>query len=104
MQVTQTQSEGLKRGFTVTVPAGDLEARRAARLAELGRTINLPGFRPGKVPASLVKQRYGAALNGEILEQVDAELLALGRVVDVDALRDDLGLLDDVGRRLNRVA
>ncbi|GBR11419.1 trigger factor [Asaia spathodeae] len=70
MQVTQTQSEGLKRGFTVTVPAGDLEARRAARLAELGRTINLPGFRPGKVPASLVKQRYGAALNGEILEQV----------------------------------
>lgn len=70
MQVTQTQSEGLKRGFTVTVPAGDLEARRAARLAELGRTINLPGFRPGKVPASLVKQRYGAALNGEIMEQV----------------------------------
>ncbi|WP_029604484.1 trigger factor [Kozakia baliensis] len=69
MQVTQTQSEGLKRGFTVTVPAGDLEARRAARLAELGRTINLPGFRPGKVPASLVKQRYGEAVNGEILEQ-----------------------------------
>ncbi|AQS87075.1 peptidyl-prolyl cis-trans isomerase trigger factor [Neoasaia chiangmaiensis NBRC 101099] len=69
MQVTQTHSEGLKRGFTVTVPAGDLEARRAARLAELGRTINLPGFRPGKVPVSLVKQRYGAAIDGEVLEQ-----------------------------------
>ncbi|CAI9119631.1 trigger factor [Brytella acorum] len=69
MQVTQTQSEGLKRGFTVTVPAGDLEARRAARLAELGRTINLPGFRPGKVPASVVRQRFGASIDGEVMEQ-----------------------------------
>lgn len=70
MQVQQTHSEGLKRGYTVTVPASDLEARRSARLAELGRTVNLPGFRPGKVPSSVVKQRYGAAVDGEVMEQV----------------------------------
>jgi trigger factor len=70
MQVTQTQSEGLKRGFTVTVPASELETQRAAKLAELGRTMSLPGFRPGKVPVSLVKQRFGRAVQGELLDKV----------------------------------
>jgi len=69
MQVTETLSEGLKRGFTVTVPASDLETRRTARLKEVGGEMSLPGFRPGKVPLAIVKQRYGAAVQGEILEQ-----------------------------------
>jgi len=70
MQVTPTLNEGLKRAFTVVVPSADLQARRAARLAEVARTIKLPGFRPGKVPASLVKQRHGAAVNAELMEEV----------------------------------
>jgi trigger factor len=69
MQVTETLSDGLKRGFTVTVPAGELEGKRTARLKELGQSMNLPGFRPGKVPLSIVKQRYGTAVQGEVLEQ-----------------------------------
>lgn len=69
MQVTETLSDGLKRGFTVTVPAGELESKRTARLKEMGQSMNLPGFRPGKVPLSLVTQRYGAAVQGEVLEQ-----------------------------------
>lgn len=69
MQVTETLSEGLKRAYTVVVPAADIETRRAARLASLGKTLNLPGFRPGKIPASVVKQRYGTAVNAEVLEQ-----------------------------------
>ncbi len=69
MQVTETLSEGLKRGFTVVVPGAEMEGRRQARLAELGREMKLPGFRPGKVPLSLVRQRYGTAVSGEILEQ-----------------------------------
>jgi trigger factor len=69
MQVTETLSEGLKRAYTVVVPAADLETRRAARLANLGKTLNLPGFRPGKIPTSVVKQRYGTAVNAEVLEQ-----------------------------------
>ena len=69
MQVTETLSEGLKRGFTVVVPGAELEGKRQARLAELGKSMNLPGFRPGKVPLSIVRQRYGSAVTGEILEQ-----------------------------------
>jgi trigger factor len=69
MQVTETLSDGLKRGYTVVVPAADIEGRRAKRLAELAKTMQLPGFRPGKVPTTVVKQRYGSAVTAEILEE-----------------------------------
>jgi trigger factor len=69
MQVTETLSEGLKRAYTVVVPAADIETKRAARLANLGKTLNLPGFRPGKVPTTVVRQRYGTAVNAEVLEE-----------------------------------
>ncbi len=68
MQVTETLSEGLKRAYTVIVPAADIETRRGKRLAELGKSLRLPGFRPGKVPLPLVKQRYGTAVSAEVLE------------------------------------
>ncbi len=69
MQVTETQSEGLQRTFEITVPASDIQTRIDGRLAELAKTANLPGFRPGKVPVSLMKQRFGASVMGEVLEQ-----------------------------------
>ncbi len=69
MQVTETLSDGLKRGYTVVVPAADIESKRAKRLAELGKTVRLPGFRPGKVPATVVKQRFGGAVTAEVLEE-----------------------------------
>ncbi len=69
MQVTETLSEGLKRGYTVVVPAADIESRRSKRLAEIGKTIRMPGFRPGKVPLPVVKQRYGTAVSAEVLEE-----------------------------------
>ena len=68
MQVTETLSDGLKRGFTVVVPAADIESARAKRLAELSRDLRLPGFRPGKVPANLVRKRFGGAVTAEVLE------------------------------------
>ena len=69
MQVTETLSDGLKRAYTVVLPAADIEGRRMARLTDLGKQLRLPGFRPGKVPMSLVKQRYGTAVIAEILEE-----------------------------------
>jgi trigger factor len=69
MQVTETLSDGLKRAYTVVVPAADFDSRRARRIAELGKTLRLPGFRPGKVPSSVVRQRYGQAVNAEIVEE-----------------------------------
>ncbi len=85
MQVTETLSEGLKRGYTIVVPAGDLEARRQAKLSELARGLRLPGFRPGKVPASVVRQRYGSAVIAEVLQESVSE--ATERVVADRGLR-----------------
>jgi trigger factor len=69
MQVTETLSDGLLRGFTVVLPATDIETRRAERLDNLSKALRLPGFRPGKVPMGIVKQRYGTAVAAEVLEE-----------------------------------
>ena len=68
MQVTETLHEGLKRGFTVVLTADEIEGKRAERLAALGRTLRIPGFRPGKVPAQVVRQRYGSAVTQEVVD------------------------------------
>jgi trigger factor len=68
MQVTETIADGLRREFKIVIPAGDLENQISTRLTQLGRQIRLPGFRPGKVPQSLLRQRYGSAIRGEVLE------------------------------------
>jgi trigger factor len=69
MQVTETSAEGLKREFTVVVPADDVEAKLVARISEIGATATIPGFRPGKVPSSLLRTRYGESVRGEVLQQ-----------------------------------
>lgn len=69
MQVTETLTDGLRRGFAVTVPQADIAEKREAKLSEIGKTVKLPGFRPGKVPAAIVKQRYGTAVMAEVLEE-----------------------------------
>ena len=69
MQVTETLSDGLKRAYTVVVPAADIESRRAARLAGLSKSVRLPGFRPGKIPMPVIRQRYAAAVTAEVLDQ-----------------------------------
>ncbi|HEY4041823.1 MAG TPA: trigger factor [Rhodopila sp.] len=73
MQVTETLADGLKRNYTVVLPVADLESRRTERLRTLGKTLRLPGFRPGKVPMPIVKQRYGTAVSAEVLEESVSE-------------------------------
>ena len=68
MQVTETTADGLKREFRIVVPADELETKVAGRLDEIGRTIRLPGFRPGKVPMQILRRRYGPSVLGEVLE------------------------------------
>src|SRR5580700_2040664 len=67
MQVTETSVEGLKREFRVVVPAGELEEKVTSRLGDIGRTIQLRGFRPGKVPMQILRQRFGNSVRGEVL-------------------------------------
>jgi trigger factor len=76
MQVTETVSDGLKREFQVSVPAADLEAKLADRLAELKDRVQLRGFRPGKVPVTHLRKVYGRAVMAETIEAVIRELNA----------------------------
>ena len=69
MQITETTTEGLKREFKVVIPAADIEQRVTSRLNEIGRSVRLPGFRPGKVPMTVLRKRYGSAVMGEVLER-----------------------------------
>jgi trigger factor len=69
MQITETSTDGLKREFKVTIPERDVQQRVDSRLAQLGGGLKLPGFRPGKVPLPVLKQRYGRSVMGEVLEQ-----------------------------------
>src|SRR5271166_215878 len=68
MQVTETAADGLKREYTITVPADDLEREITRRLGEIGRQVQLPGFRPGKVPMQLLRTRFGPSVRGEVLQ------------------------------------
>ncbi len=69
MQITETNTDGLKHEFKVVIAAADIEQRVTTRLAEIGRKVRLPGFRPGKVPMTVLKKRYGPAVMGEVLER-----------------------------------
>ncbi|MBY0431265.1 MAG: trigger factor, partial [Rhodospirillales bacterium] len=68
MQVTETNSDGLKREFKVVVPLQQIEEKVQARLDELQRTATLPGFRPGKVPMTLLRKKYQPSAMAEVLE------------------------------------
>ncbi|MEM0986595.1 MAG: trigger factor [Pseudomonadota bacterium] len=73
MDVTQTQSEGLSRTFQVHVPASELEAKLTEKINEIRPQMNIRGFRPGKVPASHVKQMYGKSIMGDLVEDLIKE-------------------------------
>lgn len=68
MQVTELSAEGLKHQFKIVVPSSELTSKIDERLADMAKTAALPGFRPGKVPVSLLKKQYGQALFGEAVE------------------------------------
>ena len=69
MQVTETVNEGLKRVFTVSIDPQDLSEKMDARLEQLGESVKIPGFRPGKVPMNVLRQRFADNVRGEVLEK-----------------------------------
>jgi trigger factor len=73
MQIVEKSGEGLSRVYGVTVPMADLTEKLEARIAEITPTLNIKGFRPGKVPTAHVRRLYGKALMGEVLEQTISE-------------------------------
>ncbi len=73
MQVQELKNEGLSREYSVTISVSDIDARIDARLGEIGGDVRIPGFRPGKAPIKVLRQRYGKAVMGEVLEKAVTE-------------------------------
>jgi len=67
MQTVETLNEGLKRAYTLTIAAQDIAARVEQEVARLAPQVRMPGFRPGKVPANLIKKMHGDALQADAL-------------------------------------
>ena len=68
MQIVETSNEGLKRGYSLTISASDIAARIDAEVAKIAPQIRMPGFRPGKVPANLIRKMHGEALHSDALQ------------------------------------
>ncbi|MEM6758446.1 MAG: trigger factor [Pseudomonadota bacterium] len=69
MQVTETLNEGLKRGYTITVTAAELNAKVDEKLVEAQPEVEMKGFRKGKVPMALLKKQFGQRLLGEAMQE-----------------------------------
>ncbi len=68
MQVTETLNEGLKRGYTITVTAAELDAKVQEKLLEAQPEVEIKGFRKGKVPLAILKKQFGARLLGDAMQ------------------------------------
>ena len=67
MQISVEASESLERRMTVELPVDEVKAAVDKRLKEIARTVKLDGFRPGKVPMSVVRRRYAGQVRQEVL-------------------------------------
>ncbi|RVT43161.1 trigger factor [Sphingobium algorifonticola] len=67
MQIVETLNEGLKRAYTLTITSADIDARVDQEVKTMAPQVRMPGFRPGKVPANLVRKMHGEALQREAL-------------------------------------
>jgi len=70
MQVSLESAAGLERRLRVQVPAERIEKEVASRLASVGRNAKIQGFRPGKVPAKVIRQRFGGQVRQEVLQEL----------------------------------
>ncbi len=69
MQVTETLKDGLKRGYTITVAAAELEAKVTEKLLEAQPDVEIKGFRKGKVPMAILRKQFGQRLMGDAMQE-----------------------------------
>lgn len=75
MQVTETLNDGLKRGYTITVTAAELDAKVTAKLVEAQPEVEMKGFRKGKVPMAILRKQFGARVMGDAMQEaIDAAM------------------------------
>ncbi len=69
MQVNETLNDGLKRGYSITLTAAELDAKVNEKLAEAQPEVEMKGFRKGKVPLALLKKQFGQRVMGEAMQE-----------------------------------
>ena len=96
MQVTELGRDGLKRTLKVVVAKADLSQRFATRLDEIKDTVQIKGFRKGKVPVPHLKKVYGKALMAEVLEQAvkDTSAKAIAERNERPAVQPKIEVID----------
>ncbi|WP_289991577.1 trigger factor [Photorhabdus laumondii] len=70
MQVSVETTQGFGRRVTITVPAADVEKAVSSELVNVAKKVRIDGFRKGKVPMNVVKQRYGASVIQDVLSDL----------------------------------
>ena len=70
MEVSVEQTEGLERRLKVALPEEQVEGQIKERVQKMARTVHIPGFRPGKVPVKVVRQRYGKQIRDEVVGEL----------------------------------
>ncbi len=85
MQIVETTNDGLKRAYSVKILASDIAARIEGEVKRMAPQVRMPGFRPGKVPANLVKKMHGPALHQDALNTTIRE--AMDKLVAEQKLR-----------------
>jgi trigger factor len=97
MQTKQTVNEGLKRAYLITITAAELAAKIDAEIKKIAPQVRMPGFRPGKVPANLVRKMHGEALHGQVVNDTIRE--SVDKLIRDEALRPamqpEVGLNED---------
>ena len=78
MKVQMTEAGEWRRTLEIEVPGDDLDKRFDAAYRNYSKSLNLPGFRKGKVPVTVVKKRFGKAIQGEVLQEVMQEFYQEG--------------------------
>lgn len=76
MDVKLQKKGELGRELTVTVPAGEVAKKVTERLEKIGQQAKIPGFRPGKIPAKVLKQRFGEQVAQELQRDLVSETMA----------------------------
>ena len=69
MEATTAQANELERRVDLSIAIADVEKEMEQRLKRMGKNMKMPGFRPGKVPSSIVKQQYGDQARHEVLSE-----------------------------------
>ena len=85
MQVSVENTSSVEKRLKIQVPAEEVNKQIDARLRELGKQVRLKGFRPGRIPFSVLRQRYGPQAKAEVIQQTAQT--SLQQAIEQESLR-----------------